>query len=109
MIIDIEPGSKVKVPTKRDFIVRTATSFDPGELVAVVPVLEYARYDGASGEINGTVDTADFLFPIVPGLFTPGEWTVNFRAVVSGKTRGWPQPAILDFGDPLAAGCENGC
>ena len=109
MIIDIQPGAKVKVPTDRDFQVRTATSFDPGELAGVTPVLQYARYDGVRGEIPGTVSGTDFLFPIAPGDFIVGESTINFKAIVSGKSRGWPEPAILDFGDPLVAGADCAC
>lgn len=109
MIIDIEPGGKAKVPTDRDFLVRTATSFAGGELVGVIPVLEYAKWDGIRGTIDGEVSGTDFLFPVAPGNFTPGEWTVNFRAEVSGKVRGWPEPAILDFGDPLIARADCAC
>lgn len=109
MIIEIAPGDRISVPTNRDFQVRTATSFAAGELSAVIPVLEYAKYDGVRGEIPGTVSGTDFLFPVAAGDFTRGEWTVNFRAVVSGKTRGWPRPAILDFEDPLIAGCADAC
>lgn len=109
MIIVIEPGGRAKVPTERDFLVRTATAFDPGELAGVIPVLQYRGFQGSAGEIPGTVDGVDFLFPIAPGDFSPGEWTINFKATVSGKVRGWLEPAVLDFEDPLVAGCVNAC
>lgn len=108
MIILIAPGEKVRVPTQLDFLVRTATSFYTGELIGVVPVLRYRAYDGSEGSINGSVSGTDFTFPIAAGVFFPGEYTVNFQAIVSGKSHGWPEPAILDFQDPLKAGCDSG-
>lgn len=108
MIIDIEPGGRAQVPTDRDFMVRTATSFDPGELAGVIPVLQYRSFDGSTDSIPGQVSGTDFLFPIAPGDFSSGEYTVNFQATVSGKSRGWPKPAILEFQDPLVAGCNHG-
>ena len=103
MIIEIAPGDRVRVPTNRDFRVRTATSFEVGELVGVVPVLQYQDYLGGTGQITGSISGTDFIFPITAGLFSPGECTVNFLAVVAGQALGWPEPVTLDFEDPLKA------
>lgn len=109
MIIDIEPGSKVSVPTEADFLIRVANSFSSGELVGVTPVLEAKRYDGSEIQIAGTVVSTSFLFAVVPGAFDPGEWTINPVATVSAKVRRWPRPAILVFENPLIAGVDCGC
>lgn len=109
MIIDIEPGAKVNVPTQADFLVRMESAFSSGELAGVIPALEYRKYDGSAGEIAGSVSGTDFLFLVTPSIFSPGEWTINPRATVSSKVRRWPLPAVLVFGDPLTAGANCGC
>ncbi len=111
MIIDIQPGVRVNVPAQADFTVRTESSFSSGELglPGTLVALEYQKFDGSQGEIEGTISNTDFLFLITPDLFVPGEWTINPRVKVSGYTRRWPQPAILNVGGPLIAGADCGC
>ncbi len=111
MIITIEPGLKVNVPAASDFLVRVATAFSAGELAlpGTVVALEYQKFDGTAGEIAGTIDDTDLVFPIVPGQFTSGEWTINPRALVSGYVRRWPSPAILVVGAPLVQVVDCGC
>lgn len=102
MIIDIEPGGRAEVPTDADFLIRTATSFSAGELIGVMPVMQFRRYDGAPQDITGVVSNTDFLFAVTPAIFTEGEWTANPRAVVDGKVRRWPESTTLIFKDPLS-------
>lgn len=108
MIIEMAPGQRIRVPTNRDFRVRTATSFLAGDLAGVIPILQYRDYHGIDGEIVGSVSNTDFIFQIVSGIFSPGEYTVNFLAVVAGIAMGWQEPVILDFEDPLKGGCFHG-
>lgn len=109
MNIEISPGVRTAIPAGADFPVRIESSFSAGQLVGVTPYLEYRRWDGASGEVAGIVSGTDFVFQVTAGLFTPGEWTLNFRALVSGLTSRWPEPAILVVGDPLSEGVNCGC
>jgi hypothetical protein len=109
MIIEIAPDTRSNVPTGADFLARIESSFAAGELIGVIPLLKFRKWDGTSGEIIGTVNDTDFLFPITPEIFTPGEWTINPEATVSAKVHRWPRPAILVFEDPLTAGADCAC
>jgi len=109
MIIEIAPGLRTRLATDADFIARIETPFSTGQLSGVTPYMEYRKFDGVSGQVAGTVSGTEFLFDITPGLFTPGEWTVNFTAVVTGKKRRWASPAILVFGDPLVEDLDCNC
>lgn len=106
MIIEITPGVKTKVPTASDFTAKIDTPFSVGQLSGVTPYMDYRKFNGVSGSLAGVVNGTQFHFEITPELFTAGEWTINFRAVVSSKTRRWACPAILAFGDPLTEVCD---
>jgi hypothetical protein len=104
MIIEIEPGERVRIPENSDIQVRLESPFSGSELdePGVEIALEYLGFNGAQSEITGTHSGSVIVFLITAGLFTSkGDWTINPRVKASGYTRHWPEPAILEVGNNL--------
>ncbi len=111
MIIEIEPGARVTVPSDSDYQIRMETSFSALELsdAGTEIGLSYMGPTGVAGEITGSRSGTDVLFLVTPSQFSPGEWNINPRLKVSGFTRRWPISATLVVKGPTMPGVDCGC